>query len=84
MLNTSDRERIFGTESVPKSGYCWCLHCERAYKYGEYRMVRGLQMCPYDGCDGDTVIDAEPWEHVRERKKDYPKTPEMNKKYSAE
>jgi len=32
------REKVFD-EAVPKSGYLWCLHCERAYKYGEYREV---------------------------------------------
>jgi len=31
------RESCFGKDSIPKSGYLWCLHCERAYKYGEFR-----------------------------------------------
>lgn len=73
-----DREKIL-VDGKPKSGYLWCLHCERAYKYGEFRIVLGewninrktrarwqskYQMCPYPGCDGDTVMDAQPWEDV--------------------
>lgn len=35
-----------------------CLHCGMAYKIGEYRLMHGdMQMCPYEGCDGDTVMD---------------------------
>lgn len=44
--------------------WVWCLHCHRAYKIGEYRLEKkydDLQMCPYDGCDGDTVMDAWEW-----------------------
>jgi len=41
-----------------------CLHCQRPYKIGEYRYDKNfpdLQMCPYEGCDGDTVFDAWKW-----------------------
>ena len=34
-----DRELMLGAESVPKSGYLWCLHCERTYRYGRFRLV---------------------------------------------
>ena len=55
--------------------YLWCLHCERAYVRGEYREVRDLQMCPYSGCNGDTVIDAWDWNSIRENNPSYPENP---------
>jgi hypothetical protein len=41
--------------------WVWCLHCERCYVRGEFRMVRGLRRCPYPGCDGGIVCDGWPW-----------------------
>ena len=35
-----------------------------------------LQMCPYPGCDGDTVLDAFQWEWVRSYHPEYPDVPE--------
>lgn len=46
----------------PASDWYWCLHCERAYPDGCYRQMTTLQMCPYAGCTGDSVIDAWPWQ----------------------
>lgn len=63
------------------SEYQWCLHCERAYKRGSHRMIDGLMMCPYDECDGDTVLDGWDWPSVREDHEDYPEVPEMGKVY---
>ena len=75
---------------------CWCLHCERVYKYGEWRAIDGqflideegnktnkpLQFCPYEDCDGDTVMDAQPWSWVRENGNEhYPERPRRNKFY---
>jgi len=50
-----------------------CLHCGRAYKIGEFRLIKGMQMCPYEGCDGDTVMDPVhfPYEGEPERGKIY-------------
>jgi hypothetical protein len=45
--------------------WSWCEHCGRCYQVGEYREVRGLRMCPYPGCNGDTLFDATPWIAVR-------------------
>ena len=59
----------------------WCLHCERAYQRGEYRQLRGLRMCPYDGCDGDTVIDQWKWLQVRNNNPGYPNVPERGEVY---
>ena len=63
------------------SEYQWCLHCERAYKRGEHRLIDGLRMCPYDGCNGDTVLDGWYWPSVRENHSDYPNVPEIGKTY---
>lgn len=68
-----ERDMIFD-EDV-RSLYLWCLHCERTYKRGEFRQVGDLQMCPYPGCDGDTVVDAWDWESVRDEHKNYPVSP---------
>lgn len=78
----SERQEMFGNA---KSGYLWCLHCERTYPDGEYREVsnRGqvYQMCPYDDCDGDAVIDAWDWTRIREAHPEYPKIPESGVLY---
>lgn len=73
------RDEIFGKKA--QSEYLWCLHCERAYRRGQYRMVGGLQMCPYEGCDGDTVMDALDWARIREIHPEYPQIPEPGKVY---
>lgn len=48
-----------------------CLHCGRAYKIGEYRLIDGLQMCPYEGCDGDTVFDPVHYSEKDEPQRDH-------------
>jgi hypothetical protein len=63
------------------SEYQWCLHCERAYKRGEHRLIDGFEMCPYVDCDGDTVMDGWSWPSVREHHSDYPEVPEKGKTY---
>ena len=73
------RDRIFG--GGERSDYLWCLHCERAYRRGEYRLVHGLQMCPYEDCDGDTVMDGWDWAQIRDGHPEYPEVPEMGKVY---
>ena len=71
--------------------YLWCLHCERAYPKEKYRTVvqKGyrepdfeMQMCPYEDCDGDAVIDAWDWLKIRvDREDEYPEIPEEGKVY---
>ncbi len=39
-----DREKIFADEKP--GGYLWCLHCERAYKWVEFREIEGLPDVP--------------------------------------
>jgi hypothetical protein len=64
-----------------KSVFFWCLHCERTYRRGECREIDGLQMCPYEGCDGDTVCDAWSWESVRSENTQYPVIPSEGEIY---
>lgn len=90
MLAT-DRDQAFGKSG---SKYMWCLHCERTYENGQFRTVKikpftvdhvrytpEFEMCPYEDCDGDAVIDAWEWGHIREYHPEYPKTPEQGKVY---
>ncbi|MCG3149378.1 MAG: hypothetical protein PCFJNLEI_02838 [Verrucomicrobiae bacterium] len=79
MKKIYDRDQIFDEER--RSDFLWCLHCERTYNRGAYRLVDGLQMCPYPDCDGDTVLDGWDWEQVREANPDYPLIPEEGKQY---
>lgn len=59
----------------------WCLHCERAYHADKARLVRGLWMCAYKGCDGDAVLDQWEWSRIREIHPEYPEVPEVGKLY---
>lgn len=68
------RDQIYDEEK--RSDYLWCLHCERIYLRGEYRDEDGFQMCPYDDCDGSTVLDGWDWEEIRDDHPEYPKIPE--------
>lgn len=61
--------------------FLWCLHCERTYRRGECREIDGLQMCPYEGCDGDTVLDGKPWNWARVEHPDYPTIPTEGQRY---
>lgn len=65
----------------PRKAWHWCLHCERAYPLGSYRQNRDLQMCPYEGCDGDAVMDLWTWQRVREANPQYPEIPELGVVY---
>ena len=82
----SERDEIFGPP--PDNAYMYCIHCERTYKPGLYRVIANdgdyLEMCPYEDCDGDAVFDATDWGSVREWHKDdknYPEIPEHGKVY---
>ena len=87
-----EREEAFAGER--RSDYVWCLHCERTYQYWEFREVKAekfmvdhveydpvYQMCPYEDCDGDAVLDAWDWSEVREGHGDYPEIPEPAEAY---
>lgn len=65
----------------PRRAWLWCLHCERAYPLGSYRVVGDLQLCPYAECDGDTALDLWPWGAVRVENPQYPIRPELGVVY---
>lgn len=74
----TDREIMFG--ELPEGTYLYCLHCERAYPKDKYRVMLGnqsssLQMCPYEDCDGDAVMDSWLWERITEENDEYPDIP---------
>jgi len=76
-----ERDRLFERDASADS-YLYCIHCERAYERGYFRQADSLQMCPYEGCDGDAVIDAWPWESIADSDNPtYPATPELGKVY---
>ena len=52
--------------------WVWCLHCERCYQVGEFKM---------DESDGDTILDSWTWEEIKELHPEYPDVPEKNKVY---
>jgi hypothetical protein len=77
--SSTDREKSFDEDI--NSPYLWCLHCERTYKRGQYKLVGGLQLCPYSDCDGSTVVDGWDWQSIRENHSDYPEIPEKGNRY---
>ena len=54
--------------------FLWCIHCERAYQYGDFRRAGGRQLCPYVSCLGAEVF-AWDWEKVKSANPDYPSEP---------
>ena len=61
--------------------WIWCLRCERCYRWGEYRLVGGRELCPYDDCTGYTGLEAYLWPRLRERYPEYPELPERKVRY---
>lgn len=59
----------------PRRAWLWCLHCERVYPMGSYKVVEDLQLCPYAECRGDTILDLRTWATVREVNPHYPEVP---------
>lgn len=80
-LHNAENENFDPYEGQNKSAYQWCLHCERTYKRGEYRLIQGLRMCPYPGCDGDTVMDGWDWDQLRRQLPQYSEIPEPGVRY---
>ena len=89
-MKRSDQEKILSRKA---GEWVWCLHCERVYQVGEFKIdvssgnktnssvSDGLQLCPYPDCDGDTVMDLWDWKAIKEAHPDYPDTPERDKVY---
>jgi hypothetical protein len=82
-VGKSHRVNAFGPSEC---GILWCLHCERTYaEFGYAELIDAIgevmQMCPYDDCDGDAVIDAWDWSKILELHPEYPKIPEPGTGY---
>ena len=80
----TERENMFG--DLPEGAFLYCIHCERAYPKNKYRVLSDIesglmQMCPYEGCNGDAVIDAWEWDKICSENHSYPKIPEEGKVY---
>ncbi len=69
-----DRLEILETDETPDS-WLWCGHCERAYRLRERRLMRGLELCKYEDCSGDPVMDARNYAELREHV--HPEWPEV-------
>ena len=54
--------------------FLWCIHCERAYQFGDFRRAGERQLCPYVNCAGSEVF-AWDWQKVRSANPDYPDEP---------
>lgn len=64
-----ERWLVFGQRGETLDTIVRCIHCERTYCLGDMRIIEldkphfltgdtTMQMCAYDDCDGDSVIDA--------------------------
>jgi len=78
-LDELDHFKMFKTD-LKLGDWVWCLHCERVYRYGEYRLEGDLQLCPFDDCDG-SPLDLFDWQSVRELNPDYPVEPVWGEEY---
>jgi len=64
-----------------KSNWLWCSQCRRAFRYGEYRLVGVLQLCPNADCAADTAKFAWPWEELLADNPGYPEVPRRDTRY---
>jgi hypothetical protein len=57
--------------------WMWCQRCQRCYQEGEYRLVKGIKLCPYDECIGLIMINSFPWSGIQKMyPHKYPAIPE--------
>jgi hypothetical protein len=69
-----DRLAVFDNDETPDT-WLWCLHCERCYQLKDMRQVGEYQLCHYEDCDGDTVMDG--WNYDEFRETAHPEWPEI-------
>lgn len=82
MVKDVAEQTNLGVEAVETGKWMWCQVCHRCYHYGEYRTVKGIQLCPYDGCMGVIFVNSWPWSRVQKMYADtYPEIPERNVVY---
>jgi hypothetical protein len=80
----SDRDDILG--KIPNGTFMYCMTCERVYRHGQQKQIMDeelevMEMCPYENCDGDTVIGGKEWTWVLSCRPDYPEVPVVGKEY---
>ena len=64
--------------------WMWCQICHRCYQDGEYRMIKGIKMCPYEKCTGLILINGWPWPSVRKMYPHlYPEIPQRGIAYPS-
>lgn len=64
--------------------WMWCRRCHRCYQDGEYRLVKGIKVCPYEKCTGLVLIDSCPWSKVQHENPDqYPQIPMRSIPYNG-
>ena len=67
-------------EATTRSGYLWCLICERAYARNELSRDE-IQLCPYDGCKGRSVFYSWDWNRTRKVNPGHPQEPRLGLVY---
>src|SRR5918994_4481851 len=60
--------------------FMWCIHCERAYQFGDFRRAGSRQLCPYVSCVGASVF-AWDLNKVRAANPGYPAEPSQGVVY---
>lgn len=60
--------------------FLWCIHCERAYQYGDFKRDGTRRLCPYVSCAGATVF-AWDWTKIRMANPSYPAEPSQGVVY---
>jgi len=62
--------------------WIWCQRCQRCYQEGEFRLVKGIKLCPYNDCMGLIDYDGLPWSRIqRMHSQNCPKTPKRDTVY---
>lgn len=81
----TEREEMF--EELPEGAFLYCIKCERAYPKDKFRKAVDtqfwveMQMCPYEDCTADAVLDSWEWDTIYLQNDDYPEIPEEGKVY---
>jgi len=61
--------------------HLWCSRCSRTFPNGTYRLVDGVEYCPYADCDAIVLRDASDWSSVRSEHPNYPVAPWLSIQY---
>lgn len=82
-MNEGKREGYRALQNVMTEKWIWCQRCSRCYLDGEFRLSKGIKLCPYADCIGLIEIDGWPWLRIlKEYPKEYPPIPERGVVYT--